>query len=1072
MLLLTITLRRLSASLLFLLLSSLAAAALPLPVSPTDVAAASSADVIAKAQTLMDAGSHADAIVLLQPLAEQMESMGEEAGRHAERVRCMLMLAECYDATDQPDAAYPIAKRLMQLPLTEEEKAETTEMLILCAYDWATLLINTRECPQQLQQAQSLLYEVLPLASGDDLHALRKCLAFAWYVEGHLHLVVQEEGAGRRCMTEAYPLFCQIGHSTGAYLSAKAAGDASRELCELQPALEAYEKAWAAAKSANNGGKMMELLKEKKKLYRILGDSHDEAKISMQMDSLVRCMNSDEATFFFHEDKGHEALEQGNYDLAELWFKKNADIVQRNAPEQMPYASLYLSDLRELYIAAQRYEEALLYAQRCTRFYEKHFGPEHTATRLTHSTTANIYQRMGDRERCMAHIDSLFLGLDATATPRELFPHYVMRGLAHSAFQEYEAAYADYCTIDSLLATEVDATDPSRIQLQALTGGVCIKLKRYEEAEQRYKRHARLTAETYGEYCQNHIEAINYMANAEGFAGNLDAACRHLTLATEKMVEHIKKQHPHKGIKDRDAAWERISKLMTDMTPFAIKAGKVQTDFTRLCYDALLLSKAFLLEKERTAFEIISRQGDEAAINEYLEIASLQLKMEKLEKDYRLNADSITALAAHIATHSQHLAARCQAFGDITAFMETDYEDVKLALGRKEVLIDFTDYSTESEGRKYAAYIVRQQQENPLLLPLFDERAISSLGVTAPQEYYEGAAAEMLRSQLWKPLSKQVKRGSTIYYVPSQFLFQIALENIPLKDGSILGDHYHFVRLSSARELLRHSSSIAQKGVAPRAVLYGGLQYDLSPEEMLADHERHRPNIPPVFAARGENGLRGSRGFAELPGTRQEVLEVEQVLQRQEVSVERFMGPLGTSESFVSMSGNAPDLLLVATHGFYYTPQEAANYDYLKGYKDAMSLSGIVLAGGNNTWQGKTLPDGVMGGILTANDIAKMNLDGLQLVMLSACRTGAGQSTREGIYGLQRGFKKAGAKTIVMTLWNVSDVVTREFIVKFCQSLADSRNAWDKHAAFSEAKSYIRQRYPDPYCWAPFIMLD
>ena len=157
MLLLTITLRRLSASLLFLLLSSLAAAALPLPVSPTDVAAASSADVIAKAQTLMDAGSHADAIALLQPLAEQMESMGEEAGRHAERVRCMLMLAECYDATDQPDAAYPIAKHLMQLPLTEEEKAETTEMLILCAYDWATLLINTRECPQQLQQAQSLL---------------------------------------------------------------------------------------------------------------------------------------------------------------------------------------------------------------------------------------------------------------------------------------------------------------------------------------------------------------------------------------------------------------------------------------------------------------------------------------------------------------------------------------------------------------------------------------------------------------------------------------------------------------------------------------------------------------------------------------------------------------------------------------------------------------------------------------------------------------------------------------------------------------------------------------------------
>ena len=144
--------------------------------------------------------------------------------------------------------------------------------------------------------------------------------------------------------------------------------------------------------------------------------------------------------------------------------------------------------------------------------------------------------------------------------------------------------------------------------------------------------------------------------------------------------------------------------------------------------------------------------------------------------------------------------------------------------------------------------------------------------------------------------------------------------------------------------------------------------------------------------------------------------------------------------------------------------------DYLRGYSDAMSLSGLIMSGGNVAWRGKELPNGTLGGVLTANNIARLDLSKTEMVVLSACQSGQGNATAEGLYGLQRAFKKAGVGTMVMTLWSVSDNVATEFMIKFYESLAE--NGWNKHKAFEEAKSHIRTQHPDPYHWAAFVMLD
>ena len=89
--------------------------------------------------------------------------------------------------------------------------------------------------------------------------------------------------------------------------------------------------------------------------------------------------------------------------------------------------------------------------------------------------------------------------------------------------------------------------------------------------------------------------------------------------------------------------------------------------------------------------------------------------------------------------------------------------------------------------------------------------------------------------------------------------------------------------------------------------------------------------------------------------------------------------------------------------------------------------------------------------------------------MLSACETGNGDISYDGIIGLQRGFKNAGANTIIMSLWKVDDAATSLLMVSFYRSYLKTGS---KDAAFKEAQQIVREKYPDPYYWASFILLD
>ena len=840
-------------------------------------------------------------------------------------------------------------------------------------------------------------------------------------------------------------------------------------LCKFDEAKHIYSQAFALASRNGKVNKQMEILREMWLLGNTTGDMTLIRSTSVSMDSLIETTGDVKMKCAYYHQKGDEAKAKKLYKLAENWYLKGKNLIEENSQAQYA-ASKYqvYSKLRNLYVAMEQYDEAIAYGRKVVEEYQSQIHTNDNEYYLPYIMLADIYKKKGDRDMCFACVDSLFLGKDRLKEPRELCVIYMTRARCHASFKEYEAALADYKKADEILASKYPQTEENRITLLASTGGAEYRLGLYEESERHYRLYAEHVKQLYGEKSMEYVNALIMLANAEGFSKRLDAGCRDYTDAALRLKKLMKERIPYMSTEERESFWAPVSSLFTTMTPYAIEAKRTQDSFTESCYDALVMSKALLLESERSLFDVVKKEGTKDDMRDYMQLALMKNQIKDLEKDYAHNADSILSLSLKVDHLAVRLAERCRSFGDIAGFMDIDYNAVKQAMKPNDILLDFTDYVSESKERKYAAYIIDKKDEYPLVKYLFAEKQIDSLGINRPDMYYDKDYAPEVLKLLWEPLKEHIAEGATVYYVPSQLLFQVSLESLPLADGSLLGNHYSFVRLSSARELVKGQSSVLS-AKPQTAVLYGGLQYDLQPTALVEQTRKYE--LPDLWVMRGDM-VRGDSVFRELPGSKQEIMRIASVLTANKWQVTSRMGMDGTEESFISMHGNAPQVLQIATHGFYYSPERAGTVDYLKGYSDAMSLSGIVFSGGNAAWLGKELPDGVLGGILTANNIARLDLSETEMVVLSACQSGQGKATSEGLYGLQRAFKKAGVDTIVMALWSVSDKVTTEFMATFYEQLASKQCQWNKRKAFEKTKSVIRGKYPDPFHWAAFVMLD
>jgi len=577
----------------------------------------------------------------------------------------------------------------------------------------------------------------------------------------------------------------------------------------------------------------------------------------------------------------------------------------------------------------------------------------------------------------------------------------------------------------------------------------------------------------------------NYM-----FAQNL-ALCYLYTKDYTKSVSQLKDMNRYSlsniesifsnftGI-ERENYWTTISKeriFINNLIAYHSKASQA----TCTAYNNALLSKGLLINSSRIINRFVNTSTDLNLRSKYDTYQQLKSKLA-----YKtVNKSSRDSLARDIIDLERDILQAVDSLGNWLSKESKTWEEVQRSLEKNEIAIEYC-YVPHMESYPdmqpyYGAFVLRKDFDYPQLVSLvnvdsvenvFDNDNADELFIN---DLYASQKAVTLHHMLWDKLTPYLKGVKTVYYSPTGPLSNINFDVLCGEDGPMLNEKYNLVRVSSTAIIgdLKATDTMYQS-----SVLYGNVRYDETTTDMAAASSTYNiysgTEIQSELALRSENE-RGKWG--PIPSTKKEIDEISTLLTQNRIEVSKYEESKANEESFKALSGNSPEIIHLATHGFVIdTPQRAEGNKFFEStnvysQKDSyMMWAGLMLAGGNNIWQGQFDLTNVEDGILTADEISRMDLSNTKLVVLSACETARGKiDPVDGVYGLQRAFKMAGAGTIVMSLWKVQDDATSMLMTQFYTYLT---GGVEKHQALWKAMLDVRAKYKDPYYWAGFVMLD
>lgn len=525
-----------------------------------------------------------------------------------------------------------------------------------------------------------------------------------------------------------------------------------------------------------------------------------------------------------------------------------------------------------------------------------------------------------------------------------------------------------------------------------------------------------------------------------------------------------------------------IEQMSSEYSHYAVENQDLSLidEYSSLCYDSRLLKKGILLTSSKNIEELINK-NDEPRINELRiqisNLINLQLQKDPLDIEFeRLNRE--------INFLERELLSIIAESGDFMDFLKIDWQDIQDALWPGEVAIEF--FAIPNPLRNFTQYgaVILNDCEKPICISTFCDFELADF--FDEEEGIYDYSNPTLYKKIWSVIEvfSIVKNAHTIYFSADGILNTINIENLIDENGEYASDKRNLVRLSSTRELLKRNKLISEKDFKNlkyhTIVLYGGLDYDApldsndSTYTESTDPEIFRNSAHRSFMTKAES----------LPGTLKEVNLLSEKFKN--ANVIQYTGSKGTEESVAFIPNKHPYLLHIATHGFYYDanaedkgkrisnqPNLILNIqdNSLSPETKAMKASGLLFSGANHTLKGEKSVKQNNDGILTAEELSDLKLDEVDLVVLSACETGLGSVSEEGVFGLQRGFKLTGVNSILMTLWKVDDEATQILMQYFYENLL---NGESKIRSLKLAQEKLRATpgYEDPEYWAAFILLD
>jgi len=791
-------------------------------------------------------------------------------------------------------------------------------------------------------------------------------------------------------------------------------------------------------------------------------------------------------------------MQLGKYDLAEPLFFNLKEVKKKILGENDVSYATSLSNLANIYFKTGQYQKAVPLYTTALSIIKNIIGEQSAEYATSLQNLAHLYATMG---------------LPAKAEPlytRAVDIREKLSGKNHPDF----ATLLDNVAIFYLDRGENSNVEPLFVQAMNIRKQLFGEMHpdyamslnnlaffymdaaRFDTAETYFKKAISIFEKNFGDKHPSYAVALNNLANLYMRTGQYQKAEPGLLKAAKIVLENILSTFSILSEAEKNKYLETNSGVFENNNSFLYQYKKASREMLMNTFNLQLALKSASLSDTKLMMEALNTSTDSSIRKLFL---TWKDNKNLLAKQYSLpvanRRKDLGKIEEQTEAGEKELNLLSSEFRNQQAGLQISMKEVQNNLQQDEAAIEFVRFQlTNTNGADsvmYAAFVLKKNEPAPVFVPLCEEKQLQllfdSAGKTATamvNTFYRGleiknknaaSPGKELYRLIWLPLEPHLKEVKKISYSPAGKLFNIAFHALPVDSGHVLMDYYALQQYTSSRQIALRS--IENKMAKPTAItLFGNASFTmdrLQLEKQKKGYPGYENVTTNIYAPQKRNSDNSS--WSDLPGTAEEVKKIKQLFDQNSIKTSLLTQTKASEENLKVLSGNSPQILHIATHGFFLPGIDKNRKENIFKNENTYTLaddpllrSGLVLAGANYAWSGKTPIEGVEDGIATAYEISQLNLSNTGLVVLSACETALGDvKGTEGVFGLQRAFKMAGVKKLIVSLWQVPDKETAELMTAFYSYWMKGKTIND---AFAQAQADMRKKY-SPFYWAAFVLV-
>ncbi len=758
-------------------------------------------------------------------------------------------------------------------------------------------------------------------------------------------------------------------------------------------------------------------------------------------------------------NKGRLTLLKGDYTEADRIALRANQIAVTVYTEKSTKAAPTQKLLSDIDYIIGDYDKAEDNIQKALVSQEKQFGRNHIEVAKSISQLALIKFYKGDNrkevEKLMLESRDIMgakLGKDN--------PQYadILKNVAivYISEKRYDIAFNSLTIAESIWKAKTGRKNNINLaSIYTLTGDVFYQQKKYDKAEEFYSKSKDLYEKFFSRTHPEYVKVLSKQAKVYYMEKDFKRSKKNIEEALNNYESFIKQFFPALSEREKAKYWNTIKSDFEFYNTLAFSQLEDFRDLSGKVYNYQLLTKALLLSSSIKIRERILNSKDEILITTYTDWLQ---KKEVLTNALSMSTQQLAeneidpvALGNEVEKIEKELSEKSELFGQNFENKRITYENVQKSIGKNEVAIEMIRYRhfdhTFTDSIIYVALYVKSDNARPKVVELAEGHRME----TRFLKYYRNCITGKIPDDVsykafWEPIQKQIGQYSTIFLSPDGVYNQINLEAIPTPDGKYVIDNSNIVIVSNTKDLYLRKIKAKTANASNTATMFGNPTFYLTASSSN--------NIP------------------SLPGTELEINELQDLLKQKGWATDKYLEKNATEEHVKELE--SPKIFHIATHGFYTPSVDENEVTEMTESETAMAenpllKTGLLLKGAGDLRNKSKYNYNIESGILTAYEAMSLNLDQTDLVVLSACETGLGDiSNGEGVYGLQRAFLVAGAKTLIMSMFKVDDTATQKLILSFYKKWLASGNL---RKSFVDAKIELRLEYPEPYYWGTFMMI-